>query len=470
MIFVLIVVFTALVFELINGFHDAANSIATVVSTKVLTPTQGVIIAGTFELIGALCGTAVATTIGTGLVDLQFITQTTIFCGLLGGIVWNLLTWWLGLPSSSSHALMGGLCGAGVASAHNNLAVIQFATLKSKVLIPMVLSPVVGFTVAFGVMVLLLWLLRNWTPRTVNLIFGKAQIFSAAFMGFSHGTNDAQKTMGIIALTLFTATQTEVFQSAPGWMDFLRTPAARYHAEDITKQPADLQALVSRLNAHADPLSAMVYGRLSEASRTQLKTYPGGADQAPELRAALATDLNHLAQGPMLYETNLFAGVKLSEQSRLLLKQKLNPDSQFRLNAWLIKDIFPKELKRREFDIALWIKVLCAITIASGTALGGWRIIRTLGKDMVKLLPIHGFAAQTTAAGIIATASFYGAPISTTHVITTSIMGVGTTKRLTAVKWKVVGNIVVAWVLTLPISAGLAYGITRLVLAMQGGH
>jgi phosphate/sulfate permease len=467
MIFVLIVLLTALIFELINGFHDAANSIATVVSTKVLTPTQGVIIAGVFELIGALCGTAVATTIGAGLVDLQYITQTTIFCGLLGGIVWNLLTWWLGLPSSSSHALMGGLCGAALASAHNNWSVIQFATIKAKVLVPMVLSPLVGFTAAFTVMAFLLWALRNWTPRMVNLVFGKAQIFSAAFMGFSHGTNDAQKTMGIIALTLFTATQTDVFNHLPASLSFLRTPSARYIADDIQRK--ELPNLVSKLQQHKEPITTFLWDKFSESTRAKLAAYqPGQADDI-ELRASLAADFNHIAQGASIYDEARFAQVKLSEPSRLLLRQNLNEDGKFRLNAWLIKDTFSAEIKRREFGIATWVKVICAITIATGTALGGWRIIRTLGKDMVKLLPIHGFAAQTTAAGVIAVASVYGAPISTTHTITTAIMGVGTTKRLTAVKWKVVGNIVVAWVLTLPIAAGLSYGIMRFA-QLLGNH
>jgi phosphate/sulfate permease len=468
MTFVIIVVFTAVVFELINGFHDAANSIATVVSTKVLTPTQGVIIAGVFELIGALCGTAVATTIGAGLVDLQFVTLTTIFCGLLGGIIWNLFTWWLGLPSSSSHALMGGLCGAALASAQNNWSVIQFATIKAKVLLPMVLSPLVGFSVAFLVMALLLWALRNWTPRMVNLIFGKAQIFSAAFMGFSHGTNDAQKTMGIIALSLFTATQAGVFEKLPGWAAFLRTPSARFTAHDIVKQ--ELPDFAARLKTQKAPVAVFVYEKLSPVSRGRLESYQPTRPDDVELRAALAADLNHIAQGVNMYDATRFAGITLSEQARLLMKKAQTDEGQFRLNAWLLHDAFPKAIKRREFEIAIWVKVLCAITIATGTALGGWRIIRTLGRDMVKLLPIHGFAAQTTAAGVIAVASVYGAPISTTHTITSSIMGVGTTKRLTAVKWKVVNNIVLAWILTLPISAGLSYVIMRIALQLPGHH
>ena len=339
MLFILLVILVALIFELINGFHDAANSIATVVSTKVLTPTQGIVIAAIFELLGALSGTAVATTIGKGLVDIHFVTLNTILCGLLGGIVWNLLTWWLGLPSSSSHALMGGLCGAAVASA-GTWNVVKFDGMRNKVLIPMITSPVAGFFISFAVMGFLLWSLRSLRPQTINRTFGKLQIAAAAFMGFSHGTNDAQKTMGVIALTLFTATSTGAFGDLPPQLQFLMTP---------------------------------------------------------------------------------------------------------------------------HFKVATWIKVVCALTMATGTAMGGWRIIKTLGKDMVRLQPIHGFAAQTTAATVIATASHFGMPISTTHTITTSIMGVGATKRLTAVKWSVVGRIVFAWILTLPISGGIAYGVFRLL-------
>src|ERR1043166_95024 len=357
--FVFLVILVALVFELINGFHDAANSIATVVSTKVLTGNQGIIIAAVFELLGALIGTAVATTIGKGLVDTNYITMSTILCGLLGGIIWNLLTWWLGLPSSSSHALMGGLCGAGLAAAGGNWGVIIWskapavgehwwkgAGLLFKVIIPMMLSPIVGFVLAFAMMGLLIFLLRSWRPHIVNLSFGKAQIGAAAFMGLSHGMNDAQKTMGIIALTLFTATTAGTFNLLPPALQFLHTP---------------------------------------------------------------------------------------------------------------------------EFKVALWIKISCALTMACGTALGGRRILKTLGSRMTKMQPIHGFAAQSTAATVIFIASRYGMPISTTHTITTSIMGVGATKRLSAVKWRVVGRIVLAWILTLPISAAIAYGLVR-ALQLIGVH
>jgi PiT family inorganic phosphate transporter len=347
----LLVVIVALFFELINGFHDAANSIATVTATKVLTPNEGIVIAAVFELIGAFCGTAVAATIATGLVKPEYVTLNTVLAGLIGGIIWNLLTWWFGLPSSSSHALMGGLCGAGVASAGGNLSVINFGTIQHKVILPMIVSPCVGFFCAFLVMGVLLVALRGWKPRTVNVTFGRAQIISAAGMALSHGMNDAQKTMGIIALALAIGTKMHAFDNVPRVFSFLSTT----------------------MDDHGD------------------------------------------------------------------------------------------------FHIASWIKVVCALTMASGTAMGGRRIIKTLGKKMVKMQPIHGFAAQTTAAGVIIANSHFGMPISTTHVITTSIMGVGATKRLNAVKWSVVGRILIAWVCTLPISAAMSYGI-MLLFKMLGAH
>jgi inorganic phosphate transporter, PiT family len=350
MLLTLGIILLALVFEYINGFHDTANAIATVVSTRVLTPRQAVLLAASFDLCGALVGVSVATTIGRGLVDTRYVGLETILCALLAAILWNLATWWLGLPSSSSHALIGGLCGATLASADGNWHVIHWAVtnpvsgklegLWPKVIAPMFISPVCGIVGAFVLMLLLYALLHRLTPSLISATFGKLQIVSASFMGFSHGTNDAQKTMGIIALVLYTASNDGTFSHLPSWLGFLRTP---------------------------------------------------------------------------------------------------------------------------RFEIALWVKFVCACTMAAGTASGGWRIIRTLGHRMVRLLPIHGFAAETTAATVIQIASHFGIPISTTHVISASIMGVGATHRFSALKWGIVGRIVWAWVLTLPITLALAYGLERLV-------
>jgi inorganic phosphate transporter, PiT family len=350
MFLILTLLVVALVFEFINGFHDTANAIATSVATKVLSPRQAIILSAVFNLLGALAGTAVATTIGKGLVDVSAVTSMTLLAALIGAIIWNLVTWWVRLPSSSSHALIGGLCGAALATAHGRWSIIRWAVpnpathqlegLWPKVVLPMFLAPVLGILLAYVVMGILLWLFHSWRPHTINRAFRYSQFFSAAWMSFSHGTNDAQKTMGIIALTLFTATtQSHALDDLPAWLGFLRAP---------------------------------------------------------------------------------------------------------------------------EFKVYIWIKVVCALTIAAGTAAGGWRIIHTLGKKMVKLHPIHGFAAQTTSAGIIQAASLLGIPLSTTHVMSSCIMGVGATRRLNAVKWGVVERMGWAWILTLPITAALGYGIWEL--------
>jgi PiT family inorganic phosphate transporter len=349
MILFFFVLFTALAFEYINGFHDTANSIATVVSTKVLTPRQAIAWAAFWNLVGALAGTAVAKTISGGLVASESVTMVTVLGALLAAITWNLFTWWLGLPSSSSHALIGGLCGAALATAKGNWHVLIWSSadakgasvgLWPKVVLPMFTSPLIGFVAGALLMLILTASLRKATPRLVGLIFGKAQLASAGFMGYGHGLNDAQKTMGIITLALATGTASGAFTNLPDWLDFMRLSAAA--------------------------------------------------------------------------------------------------------------------------DIPLWVKLTCAITMAAGTAAGGWRIIRTMGHKMVKLQPVHGFAAETTAALVIHGASSLGVPVSTTHIISTSIMGVGATKRLSAVKWGVVERILWAWVLTLPVTALLGYGLVRL--------
>lgn len=357
MALVVTVILVALVFEYLNGFNDTANSIATVVSTKVLTPRQAVVLAACTNLLGALWGTAVAKTISSGLVDTHMVSLTSgiIICALLGAIVWDLLTWWSGLPSSSSHALIGGLCGAALAASDGNWKVILWSQpnaqhwwlgkgLLWKVVVPMVLSPITGLVLGFIIMGLLYVALRNARPLKINRFFGVAQIFSAAGMGFMHGTNDAQKTMGILALTLLGATQAGQLVGLPSWLAFLHTPT---------------------------PL-------------------PG-----------------------------------------------------------------------KDLEIAAWIKVICALTMAAGTAVGGWRIIKTLGHKMVKLHPINGFAAETTSATVILAATRLGIPVSTTHNIASSIMGVGAARRFKAIKWPVVERMVWAWILTIPVSGGLAYLLVR---------
>lgn len=361
MLLVFTVILVALVFTYTNGFHDTANAIATVVGTKVLTPRQAIFLATFTNLLGAMTGAAVARTIATGLVNTDVVpaaaSSEMLICALVAAILWNLVTWYFGLPSSSSHALVGGLCGAAIAAAHGNWNAVVWSKMPAagqhwwtgggvlfKIVVPMILSPVLGFVIAFFLMAALYIGLQGWRPLKVTRTFGRLQLCSSAYMGFSHGTNDAQKTMGIIALALAAATKAGTFDCLPGWLGFLRAPMAA------------------------------------------------------------------------------------------------EPEHQV---------------------IAPWIKVLCALTMAAGTAIGGWRIIKTLGHKLVKLQPVHGFAAETAGASVLLGTALLGMPVSTTHVITSSILGVGAARRLSAMKWILAEQIVWAWIFTLPITAAVAYGLVK---------
>jgi len=449
MLLALTVILVALVFTYTNGFHDTANAIATVVGTKVLTPRQAIMLAAVTNLFGAFFGLAVAKTISSGLVDAGFITQGILVCALLAAIGWNLVTWYFGIPSSSSHALVGSLLGGALACAvcmntvkplvdkdgqpasiwsaikwtevkdkkekklapatpeivaalgpgiktngthsvklgTNQIPVVVFsgrvAVVKSvvksqadksgllyKVVVPMFTSPMLGFVGGLIFMTGLYLFLRNWRPLTVNRLFGKLQLASSAYMGFSHGMNDATKCMGIITLALVAATTTGVFHDLPAWAGFL-----------ITREGSSPFAL---------------------------------------------TLGDHLVSF---------------------------------LPGWLQFGYMPNPADVKSQGIPNWVVVLCALTMAAGTAAGGWRIIRTMGHKMVKLQPVHGFAAETTAATVLAITGTLGMPVSTTHAISTSIMGVGCAKRFSALKMKVVERIIWAWVLTIPVTGGLAFGL-----------
>lgn len=318
-----LVIFAALAFDYINGFHDTANAIATCVSTRALSVRSAIMMAAGLNFLGAMVSTKVASTIGKGIVDANHITQMVVLAGILGAIIWDLITWYYGLPASSSHAIIGGLMGAVIA--HDGFGTLHWKGLE-KIILSLILSPILGTALGFVFMIALLWMVKDKAPYGLNKGFRKLQVLSAAFMAFSHGTADAQKSMGVITM-----------------------------------------ALVS-------------YGALPS------------------------------------------------------------------------------------FVVPVWVKVACAVAMGLGTAGGGWRIIKTVGKDFVKLQPIHGFCVETASAGVILGASSLGMPVSTTHVITSSILGVGLSRRLTAVNWNVANRIVVAWVLTIPASAVVA-GVTYLVLS-----
>lgn len=319
---IIITVVIALLFDISNGWNDSANAIATVVSTRVLTPTAAVFLAASMNILGAFATTAVAKTIGKGVVDPLGITTAVVAAALVSGFFWNWAMTFLGLPVSASHALIGSLMGA--ATAHGGLAVLNPAGLK-KIFMALLISPPVGMLFGFLLMKTILKTMGSWSPRTINRSFGRLQILSASFMAFGHGSNDAQKVMGIITLSLFSG------------------------------------------------------GYISS------------------------------------------------------------------------------------IDVPFWVILACALAMGLGTAMGGWKVIKTVGVNMLRLEPVHGFAAETAATAVIIGSSLSGLPVSTTHVITSSILGVGATKRLSAVRWGVAGKIVMAWFFTLPATYLLAF-VLSLVL------
>jgi inorganic phosphate transporter, PiT family len=324
------VVAVALFFDFTNGFHDTANSIATSVSTRALSPRAAVLSAAILNFAGAFVSFEVAATIASGIVDQEIITLEVVLAGLVGAITWNLITWYFGLPSSSSHALIGGMVGSAVAA--EGFDVVKWAGLREKVLIPSLVAPIMGVLIAAALMVGVLWLIRRRAPSKVNRVFRRLQLVSGGFVAFTHGTNDAQKTMGIIALALV---------------------ASGHLSPEFERPPT-------------------------------------------------------------------------------------------------------------------WVIVSAAAAMGLGTYAGGWRIIKTLGTRVAKLEPPQGFAAQTACASILWTTAHYGFPVSTTHVISGSVLGAGASTRLSAVRWGVAGNILVAWVLTIPCAALVGAGMESMT-KLPGG-
>jgi inorganic phosphate transporter, PiT family len=316
MVLIVVVVAIGLAFDFTNGFHDTANYVATWVGTRALSPRSAVLVSAVANLAGAFVTTAVAKTVAEGIIDTNLATEQTVLAALFGAVVWNLFTWRLGLPSSSTHALIGGLVGA--ALVQSGTSGVQWSGLWHKVIVPGAASPVIGFAGAFALLVLIYWAAHRLTPGVANRGFRTGQLFSGTWLAFTHGANDAQKTMGVIALALYE------------------------------------------------------HGSISS------------------------------------------------------------------------------------FYIPTWVKIAAGLTIAAGTYVGGWRIIRTLGQRIYKMQPEHGFAAQIAAGSTLYAGTRLGFPISTTHVVSGSVMGAGATRRLSAVRWGVAGNIVFAWLLTLPAAALVA--------------
>ncbi len=355
----ILVVVTALIFDFINGFHDAANAVATSVSTGVMSVRTAVVVSGIFNFFGALAGTAVASFIAKGLADPGQITQQVVLGALIGASIWNLLTWWWGLPSSSSHALVGGLAGAVVA--HAGIGAFYWSSLVQKVLIPLVASPIIGLITAFTLMIISLWIVRRMHPNSVHIGSRYLQLVSSCTLSFAHGSNDAQKAMGIITLALLSGVAAGI--AMPEWAI-----------------PSNEKVIPAWVQPLYDFLPTWLYWMLPHAT-----------------------------------------------------------------------------------NIPTWVIISCALAMCFGTMAGGKKIIKTMGTKIIKINPLQGFAAQTSGTAVILAATTVGIPVSTTHCITSSVMGAGATKGLAAVRWGTAVNILVAWILTLPASAIVAYGCTILM-------
>ena len=343
--YILAIVFVAFLFDFINGFHDSANSIATIVGTRVLSPLAAVVWAAVFNFAAILGGTAVAKAVATGFVDPSIVDPNLMLAALLGAIVWNLITWWFGIPSSSSHALIGGLACAAIAKA--GTSGITFGRKWIETMSAIVLSPMLGALMGFLLMLLIYNVFRSATPRRVDRVFRPGQLLSSALLSLAHGSNDAQKTMGIVVGLLASQRAQAAFANETGVLRYfyLRDPA-----------------------------------------------------------------------GP----------------------------------------------------VPLWVEVMAYLAISLGTLFGGWRIVHTMGSRITRLRPVGGFCAETGGAAVILTASQFGIPVSTTHTITGAIVGVGATRRLSAVRWGIAGRIVWAWILTIPASAAIGAGTWWLVRFFGG--
>ena len=394
------VVLMAIVFDYINGFHDAANAIATVVSTGVLPIRTAVFLAGILNFVGAITGTAVAKTIATGFADPSTVTQAVVLAALIGASIWNIITWWFGIPSSSSHALVGGLAGAVVA--HSGLSAFKWGALVQKVLVPLVASPAIGFVVAFFTMLGLVWIARGHWKRPVLMALWAvafAVLIGALWNGPAIGLALSRSTL-----------ETRIVMGLG--VAFLIAVPVLYGA-----RPSIVQAHSRRLQLLSAAMMAFGHG-------------------------------SNDAQKSM--------GIITLALVAFMTTGHAQPE-------WMPAWVMPADADH----VPTWVIFSCALAIALGTAAGGTRIIKTMGTKIIRITPIQGFAAETAGALTILGASHLGIPVSTTHVINASIMGVGASRRVSAVRWGVAGNILIAWVVTLPFSAGLAF-LTMKILAFFG--
>jgi PiT family inorganic phosphate transporter len=394
------VVVMAIVFDYINGFHDAANAIATVVSTGVLPIRTAVLLAAGLNFMGAITGTAVAKTIASGFADPAIVTQTVVLAALVGASTWNLITWWFGIPSSSSHALVGALAGSVVA--HAGLDAFKWHALVEKVLIPLIASPTIGFVVAFFLMIGLIWVARGGWPKWVLFLLGL-----------------------VVAGGLV-----EVALNAPAL--FAAFVDSKWETKVVLALAFALVVMIPFLWG-ARPGFVQTHSRRLQLLSASMMAYSHGSNDAQKSMGIITLALLAFVS----------AGNALPADAP----------------AWVLPV---------DGNVPLWVIVACAGAIAMGTAAGGTRIIKTMGTKIIRITPIQGFAAETAGALTILGASHLGIPVSTTHVINAAIMGVGASKRISAVRWGVAGNILIAWVVTLPLSAAFAWVSMKVLGAIFG--
>ena len=449
MLLVFTVIFVALIFTYTNGFHDTANAIATVVGTKVLTPRQAIMLAAVTNLLGAFFGLAVAKTISSGLVDASFVTQGVLVCGLLAAIGWNLLTWYYGLPSSSSHALVGCLIGAAVACA---VCKDQAKPLADKE----------GRPVS-------VWSAVKWTEvkdkKEKKLVPASAEIIAALGEGIKtngthnvhFGTNQVQVVAfcGRVALV-----ETVVRHNADKSGLFYKVIIPMFTSPLLGFVGGfTVMVMLYILLRNWRPLTVnRVFGRLQLASSAYMG-FGHGMNDATKCMGIITLALVAATTTGIFADLPSWAGFLVVKEGSDPFVLGLGDQLVALLPNWLQFGYMPSPVDVRSQGIPNWVVVLCALTMAAGTAAGGWRIIRTMGHKMVKLQPVHGFAAETTAATVLAVTGTLGMPVSTTHAISTSIMGVGCAKRFGALKLGVVERIIWAWVMTIPATAGVSFGL-----------
>ena len=434
------IVILAVIFDFINGFHDSANSIATIVSTRVLTPLQAVVWAAFFNFVAFFIfkDHKVAAAIGKGVVDAKVLNLLVIIGGLSGAIVWNLITWWWGIPSSSSHALVGGLVGSALVKAGTSSIIMAGVT---KILIFIIVAPFLGIFVAFTIAVIVLHICKNLPTAKVDKYFRRLQLLSSALFSIGHGGNDAQKSMGVIWIALI------IFYT---------------------------QTSIKGLSENSSGLSSQQSMVFNEIKKVKQDTHYKEYKENIQLALAKIDDkvlngkIDHLDTSSLAKVTLIDVSTKKHYSALDLVKYAAHSRGKDTLAAASAESCYHDFVNAKCIEnvgMPNWAALACYFAMGMGTMFGGWRIVKTMGQKVAQLKPFEGFCAETGGAVTLFATEALGIPTSTTHTITGCIMGAGMTKRLSAVRWGIAGNIILAWIITIP-AAALMGGFTYYVLQL----